>query len=206
MPRKGSTKITEQKFNDIARRLAAGSKDKDIALATGYAISTIAEIRNVKTWAVFQERRQRYAQRKSADRAMHPAPLPQPKNAEDRRLEQAAKPGFSPEVRKQVAETMTQARDRAAAKNGVARPQAVTTKRPIAPSVQDELAATNRRIDGLTKGSEKAFHTLEDDQHSHDKRLTRVEHAVAAIQQDLAKKVVAKPLTLRQRILRRFQS
>lgn len=73
MPASGSTKINREIFDSIVARSKKSTPD-EIAMQTGYKVSTVKFIRQAKTWEEFQRRRNAQAQRVSAKRAMNPAP------------------------------------------------------------------------------------------------------------------------------------
>ncbi|MFE5643279.1 hypothetical protein [Rhodococcus sp. NPDC056516] len=75
MPASGSTKINREIFDSIVARSKKSTPD-EIAMQTGYKVSTVKFIRQAKTWEEFQRRRNAQAQRVSAKRAMNPAPRP----------------------------------------------------------------------------------------------------------------------------------
>ncbi|WP_218747435.1 hypothetical protein [Rhodococcus sp. FH8] len=75
MPASGSTKINKEIFDSIVAR-SKKSTPEEIAMQSGYKVSTVKFIRQAKTWEEFQRRRNAQAQRVSAKRAMNPAPRP----------------------------------------------------------------------------------------------------------------------------------
>ncbi len=75
MPASGSTKINREIFDSIVAR-SKKSSPEEIAMQTGYKVSTVNLIRRAKTWEEFQRRRNAQAQRISAKRAMNQAQRP----------------------------------------------------------------------------------------------------------------------------------
>lgn len=89
MPASGSTKINREIFDSIVAR-SKKSTPEEIAMQTGYKVSTVKFIRQAKTWEEFQRRRNAQAQRVSAKRAMNPAQRPAEKIQDNRIWQQKA--------------------------------------------------------------------------------------------------------------------
>lgn len=74
MSRKG---ITENQFNRVIKLIAAKKPMAEIVTKEKLTASTLRSIRQAGTWAEYERRKRARVQRLSAERAMHPEPLPQ---------------------------------------------------------------------------------------------------------------------------------
>lgn len=210
MPASGSTKINKEIFDSIVAR-SKKSTPEEIAMQTGYKVSTVNLIRRAKTWEEFQRRRNAQAQRVSAKRAMNPAPRSVVKIDDSRITQTRLTAKIAEKVAADAAERIRERAKGGLVKSGVtivgekdrgthyASPTRVHDYQPVQ---QDGISA--QLLLDAYNDSQTAMKTLNERMQKLEEIVTPLPKAVQALQTADVRGTVAKAKT-RRRLLEKLK-
>lgn len=210
MPASGSTKINREIFDSIVAR-SKKSTPEEIAMQTGYKVSTVKFIRQAKTWEEFQRRRNAQAQRVSAKRAMNPAPRSVVKIDDSRITQTRPTAKIAEKVAADAAERIRERAKGGLVKSGVtivgerdrgthyASPTRVHDGQPVQ---QDGISA--QLLLDAYNDSQTAMKTLNERMQKLEEIVTPLPKAVQALQTADVRGTVAKAQT-RRRLLEKLK-
>lgn len=210
MPASGSTKINKEIFDSIVAR-SKKSTPEEVAMQTGYKVTTVNLIRRAKTWEEFQRRRNAQAQRVSAKRAMNPAQRPVVKIQDNRITQPKAAAKIEEEVAADVAKPARGLAKGGLVKSGVtlvaerdkgthySPPTRVQDGQPV----QQQGISAQLLLDAYND-SQTAMKTLNERMQKLEEIVTPLPKAVQALQTADVRGTVAKAQT-RRRLLEKLK-